>query len=125
MCDLIEKLKDLLTQATLERSHYYTASLLKEAITEIERLTFLHDLDHKLADQWQKKNEELIKERDNLIQRLKMSELIREGEKKILIEEIEINTKLKEENKILHYKLDEVFLKGTKDVPKDAIKVKG
>lgn len=35
---VIEKLKDLHEQATNERSHYYTASVIREAITEIERL---------------------------------------------------------------------------------------
>ena len=28
--------------------------------SEVERLTHLHNLDHSLADQWQKKNEELL-----------------------------------------------------------------
>jgi hypothetical protein len=114
---LIEKLQDLLLQATTERSHYYVASAVKEAIAEItrletwiddlqsemyincvycgyrygpsdepgpmravlerhiescpkhpqsaakaeiERLTHLHNLDHSLADQWQKKNEAML-----------------------------------------------------------------
>lgn len=37
--DILEKLKDLLKQATTERSHYYVAATVKEAIAEIERLT--------------------------------------------------------------------------------------
>ena len=36
--DLIEKLRDLLVQATKERSHFYVASCTREAINEIERL---------------------------------------------------------------------------------------
>lgn len=59
---IIEKLEDLLVQATTERSHYYVASTVKEAIEEIKRLEYLHKLDHSLADQWQKKNE-LINEK--------------------------------------------------------------
>lgn len=35
---LKEKLKDLLWQATTQRSHYYTGHAIKEAIAEIERL---------------------------------------------------------------------------------------
>ena len=31
-----------------------------EQAAEVERLTHLHNLDHSLADQWQKKNEELL-----------------------------------------------------------------
>jgi hypothetical protein len=41
--DIIEKLKDLHFQATMERSHYYTGSCLREAIQEIERLRSLLD----------------------------------------------------------------------------------
>ena len=36
--DIIDKLKDLLKQATTERSHYYVASCCTEAIAEVERL---------------------------------------------------------------------------------------
>ena len=36
--DIVDKLKDLLKQATTERSHYYVASCCKEAIAEIERV---------------------------------------------------------------------------------------
>jgi hypothetical protein len=36
--DLIDRLKDLLRQAAEENSHHYTASLIGEAIVEIERL---------------------------------------------------------------------------------------
>ena len=35
---IIEKLEDLHKQATNERSHYYTASVLKDSIAEIKRL---------------------------------------------------------------------------------------
>lgn len=35
---IIEKLEDLLKQATTERSHYYVASCCREAIAEIKRL---------------------------------------------------------------------------------------
>jgi hypothetical protein len=35
---ILEKLEDLLLQATTERSHYYTAAVLREAIAEIRRL---------------------------------------------------------------------------------------
>lgn len=35
---IIEKLLDLHKQATTERSHYYVASVVVEAIAEIERL---------------------------------------------------------------------------------------
>lgn len=43
---LDEKLADLLKQATEERSHYYVASVIKEAIADRERLKFdpLQDL---------------------------------------------------------------------------------
>jgi len=35
--DLILRLEDLLEQAEKERSHYYTASLLKEVIQHLKR----------------------------------------------------------------------------------------
>jgi len=35
--DLILRLEDLLEQATKERSHYYTASLLKEVIQHLRK----------------------------------------------------------------------------------------
>ncbi len=35
---IIEKINDLIEQATKERSHYYTASVLKEARREIKQL---------------------------------------------------------------------------------------
>lgn len=36
--DILDKLKELHTQATTERSHYYVGSCAREAIAEIERL---------------------------------------------------------------------------------------
>ena len=36
--DILEKLEDLLKQATTERSHYYVAGCCREAIAEIKRL---------------------------------------------------------------------------------------
>jgi len=43
--DILEKLKDLHTQATTERSHYYVAGCCNEAIAEIERLrAALHEI---------------------------------------------------------------------------------
>lgn len=36
--DIIEKLQDLLKQATTERSHYYVAHVVTEAIQEINML---------------------------------------------------------------------------------------
>lgn len=36
--DIIARLKDLLKQATTERSHYYVAKCCLDAIAEIERL---------------------------------------------------------------------------------------
>jgi len=36
--NLLKKMKDLLGQAEIEKSHYYTASILKEAIFEIINL---------------------------------------------------------------------------------------
>lgn len=36
--DVIDKLNDLHKQATTERSHYYIASVVREAIAEIQRL---------------------------------------------------------------------------------------
>lgn len=60
MMTIIEALEDLLVQATKERSHFYVASVTRNAIAEIKRLDFLHKLDHSLADQWQKKNEGLV-----------------------------------------------------------------
>lgn len=36
--DILERLRDLLHQATVERSHYYTGSCVKDAIDEIELL---------------------------------------------------------------------------------------
>lgn len=38
MTDIVEKLRDLHTQATTERSHYYVGSVCTEAIAEIESL---------------------------------------------------------------------------------------
>jgi hypothetical protein len=38
MMTIVEKLYDLQKQATTEKSHYYVASVTKEAIAEIERL---------------------------------------------------------------------------------------
>lgn len=38
MMDIIEKLLDLYKQATQERTHYYTATCISEAIAEIEQL---------------------------------------------------------------------------------------
>jgi hypothetical protein len=35
---ILEKLQDLLKQATIERSHYYVAQTCREAIAEIKRL---------------------------------------------------------------------------------------
>jgi hypothetical protein len=36
--DIIEKLEDLVKQATTERSHYYVASTAREAASEIKKL---------------------------------------------------------------------------------------
>jgi hypothetical protein len=36
--DILEKLRGLHVQATTERSHYYVASCVEEAIAEIKRL---------------------------------------------------------------------------------------
>lgn len=36
--DILEALADLHKQATVDRSHYYTGSVIKQAIAEIERL---------------------------------------------------------------------------------------
>lgn len=36
--DIVDRLKDLHKQATTEESHYYTASVIEQAIIEIERL---------------------------------------------------------------------------------------
>lgn len=38
MTDIVDDLKDLLKQATTERSHYYVAATCKRAIEEIESL---------------------------------------------------------------------------------------
>lgn len=38
MADIVDDLKDLLKQATTERSHYYVADCCKRAIEEIESL---------------------------------------------------------------------------------------
>ena len=38
MADILEDLADLYKQATTERSHYYTARVIDEAIDEIKRL---------------------------------------------------------------------------------------
>lgn len=38
MSDILEKLEDLLKQATTEHSHYYAAGCCREAIAEIKRL---------------------------------------------------------------------------------------
>lgn len=46
--DILEKLRDLLLQATTERSHYYVASCCREAIAEIERLRTIEDVARKL-----------------------------------------------------------------------------
>ena len=42
--NIIEKLEDLLVQATKERSHYYVASVCREAIAEIKRLQATNDI---------------------------------------------------------------------------------
>ncbi len=39
MSDILVRLRDLLKQATEERSHYYVASCCRDAIDEIARLT--------------------------------------------------------------------------------------
>lgn len=36
--DILDQLRDLLKQATVERSHFYVAKCCKDAIAEIERL---------------------------------------------------------------------------------------
>lgn len=36
--DILDKLEDLHKQATVDRSHYYTGSLIREAIEEIADL---------------------------------------------------------------------------------------
>lgn len=36
--DVLDKLRDLHLQATVERSHYYVASVVQAAIAEINRL---------------------------------------------------------------------------------------
>lgn len=36
--DILDKLNDLLKQATTERSHYYVASCCRESIAEIKKL---------------------------------------------------------------------------------------
>ena len=36
--DIVEKLAELHKQATTERSHYYVAATVREAIAEIQRL---------------------------------------------------------------------------------------
>jgi hypothetical protein len=41
--EILEKLKDLLVQATTERSHHYVAGTVTEAIAEIERLRIDRD----------------------------------------------------------------------------------
>lgn len=41
---------------------------------EIERLTFLHNLDHSLADQWQKANDEKDREIEHLREELDWKE---------------------------------------------------
>jgi hypothetical protein len=42
--DVLAELEDLLKQATQERSHYYTASVLKKAIEEIAVLRWRLDV---------------------------------------------------------------------------------
>jgi hypothetical protein len=42
--DIIERLDDLIKQATTERSHYYTADTAKLARAEIERLRAVRDI---------------------------------------------------------------------------------
>lgn len=37
--NIIEKLYDLIKQATTDHSHYYVKSVCEEAVVEIERLT--------------------------------------------------------------------------------------
>ena len=44
--DILVKLMDLHKQATTERSHYYVASCVREAIEEIAKLRIrIHDLE--------------------------------------------------------------------------------
>ena len=42
--DIVEKLEDLIKQATEERSHYYVKSVCEEAAFEIESLRALTEL---------------------------------------------------------------------------------
>jgi hypothetical protein len=51
MTDIVDDLKDLLKQATTERSHYYVAECCRRAIAEIESLrkSWLGDVGRILA----------------------------------------------------------------------------
>jgi hypothetical protein len=46
MEDIVDRLEDLLKQATVERSHYYVGRCAKDAIAEIKQLRLANE-DHK------------------------------------------------------------------------------
>jgi len=46
---ILQKLHDLLEQATTEKSHYYVASVCRDAINEITRLQLLVDKNSEYA----------------------------------------------------------------------------
>ena len=59
---------------------------------EVDRLTHLHNLDHSLADQWQKKNEELearLEEREKEFQEVKLHNELHEDLENVVIVELE------------------------------------
>ena len=69
MTDLVQKIREAVTHRAgcplhtidcEECRKWHPEEWLSQAADEIERLTHLHNLDHSLADQWQKKNEELL-----------------------------------------------------------------
>lgn len=56
MSDIIDRLIDLHMQATTERSHYYTATVIGEAMGEITNLRLrVASLEKSLADSSRKK----------------------------------------------------------------------
>jgi hypothetical protein len=69
MSDVIEKLKDLHKQATVNRSHYYTGSVISEAIVELARLRELQTL----VREWQEARAEATKTTDEYLRQVRPS----------------------------------------------------
>lgn len=50
--NILKKLKDLVKQARTEKSHYYTATTLEQAIKEIQRLQHVVKMQAEVMADW-------------------------------------------------------------------------